>query len=309
METTTFGRTGLKVSRIGFGAAEVGFLQTEREKVARILGWLLDNGVNFIDTAANYLGSEELIGQTIADRRGKYVLLSKCGTKLPDLEGEAWSRELVARAVDRSLRRLKTDHLDVMLLHSCDLATLKKGDALRALLDAQKAGKVRFVGYSGDNEAAAWAAARPEVQVLETSVSICDQANISLALPVASLNNAGVIAKRPIANAAWRAQSEQPGFYGDYARDYHDRLRAMKLVPADLGFAGDAHKSWPELALRFTLSQPVHTLVVGTTKPENAKRNLEAVAKGPLTEDVLHRIHGAFRQAEMASGMWWEGQT
>ena len=68
--------------------------------------------------------------------------------------------------------------VDVMLLHSCDLATLQKGEALGALVKARDAGKIRFAGYSGDNEAAAWAAAHPDIAVLETSISIADQRNI-----------------------------------------------------------------------------------------------------------------------------------
>src|SRR5439155_24536326 len=117
---------------------------------------------------------------------------------------EAWSADLITRTVDRALRRLRTDHLDVMLLHSCELETLKEGTALSALVAAQRTGKIRWVGYSGDNEAARWAAAHPAIAVLETSVNVFDQANVEIALPAARAHNVGVIAKRPIGNSAWR---------------------------------------------------------------------------------------------------------
>jgi len=120
MTKVPFGRTGLQVSPLGFGAAPIGFLKTERERVAAILNLLLDSGANVIDTAASYEGSEEVIGEAVGRRRGEYVLVSKCGTKAPDIDAPAWSAELVSRTVDRALRRLRTDHLDVMLLHSCD---------------------------------------------------------------------------------------------------------------------------------------------------------------------------------------------
>ena len=155
MNRTAFGKTGLQVSPLGFGAAHVGYLKTDQDRVANILNVLLDAGVNLIDTAASYEGSEELIGNTVAHRRGEYVLVSKCGTKVPQAEGRPWSPELITKTVDASLRRLKTDVLDVMLLHSCDLGTLKQGEALGALVKAREAGKIRFAGYSGDNEAAA----------------------------------------------------------------------------------------------------------------------------------------------------------
>jgi len=166
MKKVPFGRTGFQVSQLGFGAAPIGYLNTEREKVRRILNLMLDRGVNVIDTAASYEGSEEMIAEAIGHRRKEFALISKCGGSLPDIDAPAWSAELIKKTVDRSLRRLRTDRLDVMLLHSCDLHTLQKGQALGALLEAQKAGKIRWAGYSGDNEAAAWAAGRAEVAVI-----------------------------------------------------------------------------------------------------------------------------------------------
>jgi aryl-alcohol dehydrogenase-like predicted oxidoreductase len=195
-----------------------------------------------------------------------------------------------------------------MLLHSCDLATLRKGEALGALVRARDAGKVRFAGYSGDNEAAAHAATLPEVAVVQTSISLADQANIDRVLPAARKNNVGVMAKRPIANAAWKDLGEQPGMYKSYAATYTDRLAKMRLDPAALGFNGPREQVWPELALRFTLSQPgVHTAIIGTTNPENAKANLDAAEKGPLPEDVVRKIREAFRAADPTGA--WAGQT
>ena len=308
MTKVPFGKTGLSVSRLGFGGAPVGYLKTDQDRVARILNLLLDSGVNLIDTAASYLGSEELIAESIGHRRGEFVLVSKCGMTLEDVPGAAWSRQLILGTVDRSLRRLKTDRLDVMLLHSCDLATLKKGEAVEALAAARQQGKIRFAGYSGDNEAAAYAAALSDIAVLETSVSIADQNNLDTVIPIAQKNNLGVLAKRPIANAAWKDPSSQPGFYGNYASEYHRRLKQMNLNPADLGFKGDPQESWPELALRFTLSHPgVHCAIIGTTNPDNAKANIAAADKGPLPADVVNRIRQAFRAADPKGK--WKGET
>src|SRR4051794_2460851 len=302
MNKTRFGRTGLKVSHLGFGAAPIGFLKTDQDRVASILNLLLDSGVNLIDTAAMYQGSEELIGQAVGHRRSEYVLVSKCGTKVPDIDAPAWSADLVSRTVDRALRRLRTDHLDVMLLHSCDLATLKQGEALGALVKARDAGKVRFPGYSGDNEALAWAAAHPDVSVVETSVNFADQANIDHGVAVARQHDVGVIAKRPIANAAWLG-ADGRGFYSEYVRPYVDRLRQMKLTPAAAGLP-DTSDGWSELALRFTLSQPgVHTAIIGTTNPDNARKNIATADKGPLPPEAVEKIRAAFRAAD-PPGEW-----
>ena len=176
METHTFGKTDLEVSRIGFGGAPIGLLSTEQQQVARILDLLLEGGVNLIDTAAAYRGSEEAIGKAIADRRDQFVLVSKCGVPGSGPESESWRPNELKDSIDRSLQRLQTDHLDVMLLHSCSMETLQRGDALTALIRARDAGKIRHVGYSGDNQPAAYAAVLEDIAVIETSINICDQA-------------------------------------------------------------------------------------------------------------------------------------
>ncbi len=307
MEMRKFGKTGLEVSALGFGGGPVGYLETGRREVADILNAILDRGVNLIDTAAAYAGSEEAIGAAIGHRRGDYVLVSKCGRSYDDIEGEAWSAQCVEQTIDRSLRRLKTDHLDVMLLHSCDLAMLEKGEAVGALVKAREAGKIRFAGYSGDNAAAVYAVGLDDIAVLETSVNICDQANIDTVLPAAQKNNVGVLAKRPIANAAWRDASEQRGMYVNYAQTYAGRLSAMAVSPAALGFPDEA---WPEIALRFTLSQPgVTTAIVGTTRTANVERNLDVLAKGALPEGAVGELRAAFQRAEAAAGEAWLGLT
>jgi aryl-alcohol dehydrogenase-like predicted oxidoreductase len=177
-----------------------------------------------------------------------------------------------------------------------------------ALVKARDAGKIRFAGYSGDNEAVAYAAALDDAAVVEMSLSIADQANIDQALPVAVKHNTGVIAKRPLANAAWKDLGQQPGMYKDYAKDYTQRLHEMKLNPSDLGISGPAEQAWPELALRFTLSQTgVSTAVIGTTNPANARANLATADKGPLPADVITKIREAFRRADPKGS--WRGLT
>jgi aryl-alcohol dehydrogenase-like predicted oxidoreductase len=305
MNKVTFGKTGLQVSPLGFGSAPIGYLKTDREKIKKILNLLLDEGVNVIDTAASYEGSEEEIAAAVGHRRDEYVLISKCGGKVPQAQGEAWSAELIRNTVDAALRRLRTDRIDVMLLHSCDLMTLKKGEALGALVEAREAGKIGFAGYSGDNEAAAWAAAHKDVAVIQTSVNLVDQTNIDLVLPEARKHSVGVLAKRPIANSAWRGLDAFSGIYPSYVKPYWERFQGLRLTPQDLGF--ESGKNWAEIALRFTLAQPgVHTAIIGTTNPDNARANIAAANKGPLPAEAVKKIRDAFKHAA-AEG--WPGLT
>ncbi|HEX8524118.1 MAG TPA: aldo/keto reductase [Tepidisphaeraceae bacterium] len=300
MQKRTFGRTDLAVSPLGFGGAPIGYLKTDRDRVISLLNQLLDAGVNVIDTAASYPGSEEVIGEAIASRRDQFVLISKCGQKFEDLPGDEWSAEVIQATIDRSLKRLRTDRLDVMLLHSCGIDILKKGEAIAALVEAKNAGKIRHAGYSGDNDAAQYAAAHPDLDVLQTSINITDQWNIDYVLPIVRQHNVGLMAKRPIADACWR--NERPGLYQKYGQTYEDRLKQMNLR------AQDFNLPWPELALRFTLSFPeVSTAIVGTTNPDNAKSNVATAAKGPLPPEQVEQIRALFHQTD-PQGQWL-GQT
>jgi aryl-alcohol dehydrogenase-like predicted oxidoreductase len=308
MQKRPFGSTGFSVTPLGFGAAPIGLLETERAAAGRLLNETLDAGVNLIDTASGYKSSEEVIGQAIAHRRGEFVLVSKCGRPVPQAQGADWSAELIANTIDASLRRLRTDHLDVMLLHSCGKDVLERGEALGALVRARDAGKIRFAGYSGDNEAAAYAATLSDVAVIETSISIVDQHNIDAVLPACRQRSLGVLAKRPIANAAWKPIEAQQGFYKDYAAAYTDRFKRLDLDPADFGVAGPPQQAWPELAMRFTLSIPgVHTAIIGTTRLENLRANVAVADKGPLPTDVVERLRAAFRSADPDRS--WTAQT
>jgi len=243
----------------------------------------------------------------VGHRRREFVLLSKCGRRQEGLEGEDWSESLIAATVDQSLRRLRTDHLDVMLLHTCKQEVLERGEALGALLKAKEAGKIRFAGYSGDNEAATYAVGLPGVDVLMCSASICDQVNLEGALPAAAKAGTGVIVKRSVANGAWKPAEAQQGIYRDYVKPYMERFAAMGLDPGKLGFPAGA---WMEIALRFTLALPaVHVASIGTTSLANAEANLRLLAQGPLEPAAVAAIRAAFQEARDRAGVAWPGLT
>ena len=308
MKQERFGKTDLRVSRIAFGSAPAGYMKMGAKRMGEILHPLLDAGVNVIDTAACYPDAEVMIGETVSGRRDEFVIVSKCGHCVVKGEGEEWSPALIRASIERSLRRLKTDRVDVMLLHSCKLEVLERGEAWRALQDAQRAGLVRFIGYSGDNEEAAFAAGLDGIAVLEVSINIADQCNIDLVLPEARRQDLGVLSKRPIADAAWKSPQEQHRVFTEYAAEYHDRLKKMRIDPSSLGVDGPPREAWVELALRFTLWQPgAPVAIIGTTNPEHALANLAVAEKGPLPEGTVRRIRDAFAQADPEGK--WRGET
>ncbi|VVM08080.1 General stress protein 69 [Methylacidimicrobium cyclopophantes] len=305
MELRSLGKTGLLVSPLGLGAAEIGFTGIEQGAATELLHFAIDHGVNVIDTAAGYATSEERIGKALGPRRRRCVLVSKCGgwTEEGGIGSESWTAEQIGLSIDRSLRRLRTEHIDVMLLHSCDRSVLERGEALGALRRAQEAGKVRFLGYSGDGEAAELACRLPELSVIETSINICDQANLETVLPAAREARIGVLAKRSLANGAWRPIKEVHPAYREYVEPYADRFRAMNLKLDELGAK---EMQWPEVALRFVLAQSgVHVALAGSACFEHLFENLEAARRGALPEALVTRLRQAFLQAEQRSGKRW----
>jgi len=267
--------------------------------VRRLLNSALDEGLNVVDTAECYENSEELIGDTISDRRDQFYLFTKVGH--PRGAGSAdWSKDSILESIERSLRRLKTDWLDLVQLHSCSEAVLQKGEAITALQTARERGYTRYIGYSGDSRAAKFAVESDMFNTLQTSINIADQEAVDLTVPLAREREMGVIAKRPIANAAWRS-GQKP--IDSYQHTYWDRLRKL-----DYEFirARPLEQSIGR-ALRFTLSVPgVHTAIVGTTKPERWQENAGLLDAGALSEAEFEAIRS--RWDDIAPRTWL-GQT
>src|SRR5262249_21004747 len=192
MEKRNFGRTEMQVSVLGFGGAEIGFEGASQATVSDLLATALNTGVNVIDTAECYPGSEELIGKAIHGHRRSFYLFTKCGH--PDgLAKEDWRPESLLASIERSLRRLQVNYVDLVHLHSCSLAELKQGDVIVALEKARDQGLTRYIGYSGDGAAARYAVDCGRFDSLQTSVSIADQEAIDLTLPRAAQRKMGVI--------------------------------------------------------------------------------------------------------------------
>jgi hypothetical protein len=286
MQLRNFGNSDLKVSPLGFGAAEMGFARMDQPEADRLLNGLLDMGVNVLDTAACYKESEAIIGNAVSHRRDDYVLVTKCGHQAGHLTQEPWSAELVTESIDASLGRLKTDRLDVVLLHTCGADKLENQDMIDALVRARDAGKTRLIGYSGDGPEAEQAVDMDFMDALETSLSIADQQVLERYLPRARDRKLGVIVKRPIANAVWRYWDSDSDA-DDYHRTYLHRLKQMDLRPEKVGFGG----SPLEMALRFTcFTAGVSTAIVGSTNLDHMKDNLRILEQGPLDESVVKEI-------------------
>jgi len=306
LERRPFGKTDMRVTVLGFGGAEIGFEQTEQSTIETLLNTALDAGLNVVDTAECYRDSEVQIASAIGHRRKDFYLFTKCGHAVDGASADgAWTKGRLLASLERSLKRLKTDAVDLLQLHSCSLEELQKGEAIEALEEAKRAGKTRYIGYSGDSKAARYAVECGRFDALQTSINFCDQECIELVLPLAKEKQMGVIAKRPIANAAWRYdQSPTNGYHVEY----WNRLQVLKYEFA-LGEAraNQGPDGAAGIAMRFTAMQPgVSVLIVGTTKPERWKQNAELLRAGPLSAEFERSIRARWKAAAKPD---WTGQT
>jgi hypothetical protein len=297
MERRRLGKTDMVASVLGFGGSEIGYERAGARTVARLLGSALDAGLNVIDTAECYEESETLIGAALGSRRNECYLLTKCGHPRGFGRGD-WRPASLLSSIERSLKRLRTDRLDLIQLHSCSLADLRQGDAIAALEGARERGWARYIGYSGDGEAARYAVECGRFDTLQTSVSVADQEALDLTLPLAAARQMGVIAKRPIANVAWR-YARRPA--EPYYQPYWERLRALEYP-----FLRDAERV-VSIALRFTLAAPgVHTAIVGTKRPERWPENARLLDAGPLPAAEFELIRTRWRKVAQPS---WTGEV
>ncbi len=305
LKTATLGKTGLSIGVLGAGLSEIGselsLAADDVKQAGDVINRALDAGLTFLDTAACYKVSEELIGLTVAGRRNEFTLATKAG-HASGLPTPDWTYETVAANIDRSLVRMKTDRLDLVQLHSCGVDVLDKGDVIRALQDARKAGKVRFLGYSGDNEAAHWAVDSGHFDTLQTSLNLADQrARTTGLLKKAEARKMGIIIKRPIAGGTWG--SVKKGRANSRVRGYDDAYFTRNSEMAAVGPVQGEPADPVEFALGFTFSHPeVDVAIVGTKDPRHMESNLRLVNAGlKVDKGAIDEMH---RRFDRLGGEW-----
>lgn len=292
MQYRRLGRTGMEVSELGFGAWEIGWTRPEEgDDVGRVLNRALDLGINFVDSSAAYRWSEELIAKYIGHRRKEFFFATKCGSwRVLRPDGEwvqtlDYSAKAIAPQIDRSLQRLKTDHLDLIQLHSPGLEDVTSGDGLEGLKKAQAQGKVRFIGLSADGDAARKAVEIGEYDTLQITYNVLAQEPAEI-IAAAREKDMGIIIKGPVANAVY----EKPRPDGGNAASW-DRAQTV-LGPEVVG-----DLSRVEVALRWLLCDDrVHTAIVGTTNLAHLEANLAAAERGRLPDAMLAEIEGRSRR-------------
>lgn len=289
------GRTGLSVAPLGLGAGALGGAELSEDEAGGLLNRAVDLGVNLIDTARSYGLSEERIGRHLSWRRREVVLSTKGGYGVEGVPD--WTGDCLRLGVERALRALRTDAIDLFHLHSCPLEVLQRADILEAVRGMVASGKVRVAAYSGEGAALDFAVDSGLFGCIQTSVNVCDQRGLSGVVARAAQAGYGVLAKRPLANAPWRSGPPPEGDAA--AAAYRRRFEAMQVaLPEGAG-------SWDDAFLRFAAFAPgVTACLAGTRRAEHLAANLAALERGPLPDPAVKGLLKAFSGADDG----WIGQ-
>jgi aryl-alcohol dehydrogenase-like predicted oxidoreductase len=294
IETRALGRTKADVTILGYGAMELRGLprgpEIDDETAGKLLNAVLDGGINLIDTSPDYGRSEELIGRFVGHRREEFFLASKCGC-LIDIPADAtppyphdYSPANVRADVEQSLRRLRTDRLDLVQVHmSPSKAQLEENRTVETLRELREEGKVRFIGMSGILPHLADHIAMDVFDVFQIPYSAVQRDHEDL-ITEAVDHGAGTLIRGGAARGApseeknWSTgpltQAAGVGQRNWEAGGLDDLLRQSGL-------------SKMEFTLRFTLSHPgLSSTIVGTSSPAHLLGNIKVAEQGPLPADV-----------------------
>lgn len=274
LPTSTLGRTGIEVTRLGFGAMELRDESIkwpmEESHAELVLNTILDEGITFIDTADCYGRSEQHIGKFISHRRDEFTLATKCGC-VPG--GREWTKENLMAGVERSLRRLRTDAIDVMQLHGATPQHVEEGELVEALETMREQGKVRWIGASTASPNVETLVEQDSFDVFQIPYSAFSPDNES---PISQASDVGMgtIIRGGVALGEPGKGRGQPTAWQVWNDANLDELRDDGDDPT-------------AFVLRYGLSHPdIDTIIVGTKNPDHIRANVRTANRGTLPQDV-----------------------
>jgi aryl-alcohol dehydrogenase-like predicted oxidoreductase len=295
METKRLGRTDLEVTRLGYGAMELrnthfrdGRIFTPKD-AELILNKVLDGGINFIDTSYDYPHSEEYIGKFISHRRNEFYLTSKCGcTDLPGENGyhvHVWTRQNLLVNIENSLRRLKTDYLDLWQLHNPSLADVAANDLIAVMQEVQAAGKVRFIGVSIKIPHAHGFIETGEFDTLQMPYSAMETSHEEILRQAAAAGIGTIVRGGVSQGSALNTRQQVIDKWTKWEKAGLDDF----LLPG---------QSRPQFLISYLLANAaVDTMLVGTISPEHLQSNIAAFAYGALPQATYDQVRSRLADA------------
>ena len=315
MNYRTLGRTGWKISEISFGAWAIGGSWgdvSDAESLAALHA-ALDGGVNFFDTADVYGDgrSERLFAKLKKERKEKFYIATKAGRRLPVQTVEGYSRKNLTVWVNRSLKNLNTDTIDLLQLHCPPTEVFYRPEVFGILDDLVKEGKLRHYGVSVEKvEEALKAIEFPNVQSVQIIFNIFRQRPSELFFAEAQKRKVGILARVPLASGMLSGKiSAASKFAKDDHRNFNrhgaafDRGETFSGVDFDTGLraVGQLKKLVPpnaslaQMALRWILEFPAVTCAIpGAKRPAQVLENIAASDLPPLSKATLKKISALY---------------
>ncbi len=319
MQYRPLGRTGLSVSAVSFGAWAIGgsWGTVDDEQSLRALHAAIDAGTNFIDTADVYGDgrSERLVARLRKERpRDAIAVATKAGRRLPRQTPEGYSRENLTAWVDRSLRNLETDALDLLQLHCPHPDVYDRPEVFAVLDDLVQAGKVRHYGVSVETvDEASRALRHPGVKTVQIIFNMFRLKPAESFFAEARRRGVGILARVPLASGLLTGKLRaDSAFAADDHRQYNREGRAFDQgetfsgVPYETGLAAvellrplvPEGATLAQLALRWVLMfDAVSCAIPGAKTPEQARDNAAAAALPPLGDEVMATVRGLYDHA------------
>ena len=312
MPKRVLGRTGLSVSALGLGTAEIGYVYgigprdvPSESEATDLLHRAVELGITFIDTAHFYGDAEERIGKSDIARRPGVIISTKCGHALD--RGKILHEAALARAfqseVDESLRKLKLDVIPLLQVHGGTAERIRDGSIINAVQKLKDAGKVKWAGISTRGEEAPLAAIESGFfDTLQLAYSILDQRMAARVFAAAKEKNIGIINRSVLLKGALTPASQ---YLSPTLTDLKRNSERAEKIARELG------TDLPALAIRFALSNnAINTVLVGSNKIKNIERAVAAAEAGPLPADVIEKIRElAVTDEKQVDPKWWPAET
>ena len=290
----TLGRTGLQVTRLGFGCA---LWRPENEshwttnQAQTVWETALDAGINFFDTAYDYVFSEEWIGWALGSRYDQFHLATKCGctdgSPTENYSKHIWTRDNLFRNIEISLRRLNRSSIDIIQLHNATVEDCESGGVVESLNDIRDQGMVKWIGASTTLPDLPTLLKWGVFDVMQIPYSALQRKHENWITKAAS-EGVGIIIRGGVARGEWR--QVEVGTRSTKVWDTFERASLYELL--------EKGESRSEFVLRYTISHPnADTIIVGTTRKDHLEANIEAVMRGPLSLDVYHEAQRRLDQA------------
>jgi len=291
------GKTGINVTRLGFGAMEFRkgtkyFDYVPEKEADTLLNLVLDSGINFIDTSIDYGESEDLIGKSISHRRSEFFLASKCScpvgvTITGGGKDHVYTKDRIVAGINQSLQRMKTDCLDLVQLHgSPSIDEINKLGVIETLNNMKKEGKIRFIGVSTSLPMLSKFIDLGVFDAFQIPYSALNRTHENW---IANAYNSGVgtIIRGGVAKGEFASTGlfKQEASWQEMYRTQYDEWNYFNQ--AGLDDLLEERESKTSFLLRFTLSHPeLNTTIVGTANLEHFKDNISTANKGILSEEI-----------------------